>query len=126
MQLETDCLKLLNDGRRFLPELAPFAEADVPDAKRHLDDTYDRLERLTKAREMNYNLWALARIREAESSEGNKFGTCRLLVREIDEQRLSPWVLERFTQIYKKLFEELSDSDKVLITRARILGRLAD
>lgn len=128
--VESKIVPIIDRGRRLALEIAPYSEAGVEHAGASLPDIYDRLTRLERAREMNYNLLALARIRDVAArgadEAANKLELCRSLLKEVDERRLSPYIQERHRSVYEGLFNQLNEQEKVDITVVRILGELAD
>lgn len=113
---------LIVEGQRISRDLAPYLEGGVDAAiKDNQEAGPDKhLSRLAKLREWNYNRWALNYIDEVEKSEGSALDKLRSLA-IIDESRLSAYPGQRFTEVWKKFFEQCSKDDKVEATKLRIL-----
>jgi hypothetical protein len=117
-----ELLALVVEGQRISRDLTPYLEGGVDAAgKDNQEVGPDRhLNRLAQLREWNYNRWALNRAEKVEQSGGSALDKLRSLS-VIDETRLAPYVGQRFTEVWKKFFEECSKDDKVEATKARIL-----
>jgi hypothetical protein len=113
---------LVVEGQRISRDLTPYLEAGVEAAiKDNQDSGPDKhLNRLAQLREWNYNRWALDRVDKVEQSGGRTLAKLRSLA-VIDETRLSQYVGQRFTEVWKKFFEKCSKDDKVEATKLRIL-----
>lgn len=117
-----EILALVVEGQRISRDLTPYLEGGVEAAiKDNQDGGPDKhLNRLAQLREWNYNRWALDRVDKVEQSGGSALNKLRSLA-VVDEARLAPYVGQRFTEVWKKLFEDCSKDDKVEATKLRIL-----
>lgn len=117
-----ELLALVVEGQRISRDLTPYLEGGVDAAvKDNQDGGPDKhLNRLAQLREWNYNRWALDRVEKVEQSGGSALDKLRSLS-VIDETRLAPYVGQRFTEGWKKSFEDCSKDDKVEATKLRIL-----
>ena len=117
-----EILALVLEGQRASRDLAPYLEGGVEAAiKDEKEDGLDkRLTRLARLREWNYNRWALDHTEKVEQSGGAAIERLKSLA-AIDETRLAPYVGQRFTDTWKKLFDKCSEDEKVEATKLRIL-----
>jgi|GEM_PF-3652418 len=122
VEANQEILGLLGEGQQISRDLMPYLEVGVEEAiKDNQGDGLDRhFSKLAKLREWNYNRWALDRLEKVEESGGSALEKLKSLA-AIDESRLSPYVLQRFSEVWGKFFEKCSKDEKVEATKARIL-----
>ena len=120
----TEIIALMDEGTRIYRDLTPYLEAAVESAIKDngIDKaTIDRqLMQLSQLREWNYNRWVLDRIAKVQESGGKPFDRLKSLL-EIDETRLSPYAGQQFADIWKKLFDDCQENEKVEATKLRML-----
>jgi hypothetical protein len=93
-----------------------------------LEQVSKQLNRLVQHREWLYNLQVNQIIDEA-SNKNNKtkesLKPALLRLAKIDEFRLSPYLLDKYTKTWKELFDKLtSDEDKLEVTKTRMIKEL--
>lgn len=119
-QVNNEIYILVTEGQRLSRDLTPYVEGGVEAAIKDNQGCDEHFNRLARLREWNYNRWALDRVDKVEKSGGSALDKLKSLA-VIDETRLSPYVLQRFTTVWNKFFNELSEDDKVEATKLRIL-----
>jgi hypothetical protein len=124
-QFDQRILDLLADGQRLERDVAAYVEGGVEAAIKgnQRDGLSKRLTQLSELRDWNYNRWALARVDQIEANGGEALDALRSLT-AVDETRLSPYVGQRFAEVWKKNFDVCTKDGKVEATKARILREL--
>jgi len=105
------------------------ANPDVIEVNEYKNKIEKQLENLYLAGEWLYNIWAYHTIKDCQKHFDAKNKTDRRAKNRlleymcgIEEQRLHPWFLEQYNELWKTLFNYLkSPEDKVEVTRARLL-----
>jgi hypothetical protein len=115
-------LELVTEGQRLERELSTYVEGGVEpattDAKR--DELNKQIVQLSQLREWNYNRWALVEVEQVEESGTKGLDSLKILA-NIEESRLSAYVGQRLSEVWKKNFDECSKDDKVTATQLKIL-----
>jgi hypothetical protein len=111
---------LVTEGQRISRDLTPYLEGGVEAAIKDNQNCEKRLNWLARLREWNYNRWALDRVDTVEKSRGSALDKLKSLA-VIDETRLAPYVLQRFSEVWKMFFDKCMQDDKVEATKLRIL-----
>jgi hypothetical protein len=124
-QFDQRILDLLADGQRLERDVAAYVEGGIEAAIKGnpRDALSKRLTQLSELRDWNYNRWALARVDQIEANSGGALESLKSLT-ALDETRLSPYVGQRFAEVWKKNFDGCTKDGKVEATKARILREL--
>jgi hypothetical protein len=121
-QFDQRILDLLADGQRLERDVAAYVEGGIESAIKgnQRDALSKRLTQLSELRDWNYNRWALARVDQIEANNGDALEALKSLT-ALDETRLSPYVGQRFAEVWKKTFDGCTKDGKVEATKFRIL-----
>ncbi len=114
--------KALGQGMDRLQEVVPYAKSEVEGAQKLSLDLEKQIKQLQRLKTWLYNQQALRLIREVESNKSwEAMGKLKILA-GLSEDLLSPYVMQRFSEVWEKVFESLGDEDKkVEAVRLRIL-----
>lgn len=113
--------QLADEGYDLLQELMPYSKSGIEAAVASSKAVENAVKELQRRKTWLYNKQSLARIREIESAQGPTPQEKIVYLAEIYEELLSPYVLQRHTELWEKIFEELPEDEKVKAVRMRIL-----
>ncbi len=115
-----DIDKAITRGIDLLQEVTPYAKSGVKGAQEVSSKLEQRIGSLQRWKTWLYNREALEKIRAADTKD-IAAETGLLSMAMIDESLLAPYVTERYAEVWKKLFDSLSEDRKVEMTKRRVL-----
>jgi hypothetical protein len=115
-----DIDKAISRGIDLLQEVTPYAKSGVKGAPELSLKIEQRVGSLQRWKTWLSNREALEKIRAADTKD-TAAETGLISMAKIDESLLAPYVAERYAEVWKKLFDSLSEDKKVEMTKQRVL-----
>ena len=114
--------KAIAQGMDRLQEIVPYAKSEVVGAPKLSSDIEKQIKHLQRLKTWLYNQQAVRLIREVEANKSWAAMEKIKILAGISEDLLSPYVMQRFSETWEKVFDSLGDEDKkVEAVRLRIL-----
>ena len=114
--------KAIAQGIDRLQEIVPYAKSEVVGAPKLSLDIEKQIKHLQRLKTWLYNQQAVRLIREVEANKSWAAMEKIKFLARISEDLLSPYVMQRFSETWEKVFDSLGDEDKkVEAVRLRIL-----
>jgi hypothetical protein len=112
--------KAVSQGMDRLQEILPYAKSEIEVARKLSSELEQRVGYLHRWKSWLYNRSALAIVRDAESNQVAAELRIQSLAK-IDEGLLAPYVMQKYNEVWTKVFDGLDEEKKVQATRWRVL-----
>lgn len=102
----------ISAGFDLVQELAPYGKSRVAGAGDFAKQVEKRVTLLQRTKSWLYNQQVLRLIRDIETRKDLSIEDKIGYLAEVNEEQLSAYILQRHSELWEKLFEELPDEDK--------------